>query len=95
MRLADKAEALVGAAGRYIGVVADHRDAGGESSGRRCIECRRVDEANRDTVRLSGDSSLHRVDHLGDDAVLRTSPLVTAPQENAGILDTVDRGRKL
>src|ERR1700731_4071110 len=91
-RLPHIAQTLVGAAGRHVGVEADHWNAGSESIGCRRVERRGVNKAHSDTVCLSGNSSLHRVDHLGHDAVLGTGPLVAASKKGAGILDTINRG---
>src|SRR5262249_37533366 len=61
---------------------------------RRRVECSGVDKAYRDAVCLSGDPSLHGVNHLRDDAVLRAGPLIATPKESAGILDAVNTGCK-
>src|SRR5260370_34110038 len=68
-RLSHVAQTLVWAAGRHVGVITDHRDAGGESVGCRRVERPSVDNAHSDTNWLSAKRGPHAADHLRYDTV--------------------------
>ena len=76
---------------RRVGVVGDHRDAGGERLVRRPVERLRVDEADGDAVGLAGDRGVHGADHLADVRGLGARPLERRVQQRAGVLDPVLR----
>ncbi len=87
--LADIGEALVAAAGGRVGVVREHRDAGGQRAGGRLVEGVRVDDRHRDGRGLRGDGGVHGVDHLGHVGGRRAGPLMIAAEQRAGVGDAV------
>ena len=84
--LADIGEALIAV---RVGIVAEHRYAGGERILDRAIEAPRIDEADRDRVGLAGDRGVERVDHLRHIRGLRPGPLIVDAEQRTGILGTV------